>query len=58
MMISIIFFQPSALTQVPVFKRAIGLGREIASEKYISKPFENYISKLIETEDLFMKKKT
>lgn len=52
-------FQPSALTQAPVFKRAIGLAKEgviTDDSKFIPKPFERYISKLIESEDLFMKK--
>lgn len=53
-------FQPSALTQAPVFKSSIGLAKEGivgTSSNHMPKSFEGYINQLIEKDDFFMLKK-
>lgn len=53
-------FQPSALTQAPVFKTSIGLAKEGGGEvenPTMPKSFERYIVQLIERDDFFMLKK-
>lgn len=53
-------FDPSALTQAPILKTALGYAKSnITSDvggSFLSKPYERFISSLIETDDLFMKK--
>ena len=53
-------FEPSALTQAPILKTALGYSKSkiTATEgtKFLSKPYERFISLLVETDDLFMKK--
>ncbi|MBW1744861.1 MAG: DUF87 domain-containing protein [Deltaproteobacteria bacterium] len=53
-------FEPSALTQAPILKTALGYSKsEITLTNgtiFLSKPYERFISSLVETDDLFMKK--
>jgi uncharacterized protein len=52
-------FKPSELTQAPILKTAIGYSKsksENLISGIISKHYERFISSLIESEDLFMKK--
>jgi hypothetical protein len=52
-------FQPSALTQAPVFKTSIGLAKEgklKSSSNHMPKSYEKFISNLIECGDFFMQK--
>jgi len=53
-------FQPSPLTQAPVFKTSIGLAKEGKSDELgnaMPKSYERFIAKIIDSEDLFMQKK-
>ncbi len=52
-------FQPSPLTQTPVFKNAIGLAKEGQSDEIgssIPKSYERFIAKIGDSDDLFMQK--
>lgn len=52
-------FKPSELTQAPILKTAIGYSKsksENSDKDRISKHYERFISSIIESEDLFMKK--
>lgn len=53
-------FDPSALTQAPILKTALGYSKSKITLTdgtiFLSKPYERFISSLVETDDLFMKK--
>lgn len=52
-------FRPSELTQAPILKTAIGYSKSkttSVSSDNISKHYERFISSIIDTEDLFLKK--